>query len=126
MAVNAFARIAPDESVTVIFAHSEMGQGIYTYLPMDGALDEVLSLCQDPAESRTMHRFSGPFEARVTEMNDGGEVHVHVGLSLNRRRPRCRETYWLAVAYHKVKRRVGALTCAPAFGEVLPCCTFLL
>jgi isoquinoline 1-oxidoreductase beta subunit len=34
VAVNAFVRIAPDESVTVISAHSEMGQGIYTSLPM--------------------------------------------------------------------------------------------
>jgi isoquinoline 1-oxidoreductase beta subunit len=33
-AVNAFVRIATDESVTVIAAHSEMGQGIYTSLPM--------------------------------------------------------------------------------------------
>jgi isoquinoline 1-oxidoreductase beta subunit len=33
-AVNAFVRIGIDESVTVIAAHSEMGQGIYTSLPM--------------------------------------------------------------------------------------------
>ena len=33
-AVNAFVRIGTDESVTVIAAHSEMGQGIYTSLPM--------------------------------------------------------------------------------------------
>src|SRR5882762_412194 len=33
-APNAFVRIAPDESVTVISNHSEMGQGIYTSLPM--------------------------------------------------------------------------------------------
>jgi isoquinoline 1-oxidoreductase subunit beta len=33
-AVTAFVRIAPDESVTVIAAHSEMGQGVYTSLPM--------------------------------------------------------------------------------------------
>ena len=33
-ALNAFVRIAPDDSVTVISAHSEMGQGIYTSLPM--------------------------------------------------------------------------------------------
>ena len=31
---NAFLRIAPDESVTVLLAHSEMGQGIWTTLPM--------------------------------------------------------------------------------------------
>jgi isoquinoline 1-oxidoreductase subunit beta len=33
-AVNAFVHIGSDESVTVISAHSEMGQGIYTSLPM--------------------------------------------------------------------------------------------
>ena len=32
--VNAFVRIGTDETVTVISAHSEMGQGIYTSLPM--------------------------------------------------------------------------------------------
>ncbi len=31
---NAFLRIGPDESVTVLLAHSEMGQGIWTTLPM--------------------------------------------------------------------------------------------
>ena len=31
---NAFLRIGSDESVTVILAHSEMGQGICTTLPM--------------------------------------------------------------------------------------------
>jgi len=33
-AINAFVRIGTDESVTVVAAHSEMGQGIYTSLPM--------------------------------------------------------------------------------------------
>jgi len=31
---NAFVRIAPDDSVTVLLAHSEMGQGIWTCLAM--------------------------------------------------------------------------------------------
>jgi len=31
---NAFLRIAPDDSVTVVLAHSEMGQGIWTSLAM--------------------------------------------------------------------------------------------
>ncbi len=31
---NAFLRIAPDESVTVLLAHSEMGQGVWTTLAM--------------------------------------------------------------------------------------------
>jgi isoquinoline 1-oxidoreductase beta subunit len=33
-APNAFLRIAPDDSVTVLLTHSEMGQGIWTTLPM--------------------------------------------------------------------------------------------
>src|SRR5712671_3969751 len=32
--LNAFVRIGTDESVTVIASHSEMGQGVYTSLPM--------------------------------------------------------------------------------------------
>jgi isoquinoline 1-oxidoreductase beta subunit len=34
VALNAFVRIGTDESVTVIASHSEMGQGVYTSLPM--------------------------------------------------------------------------------------------
>ena len=34
IALNAFVRIGTDESVTVIASHSEMGQGVYTSLPM--------------------------------------------------------------------------------------------
>jgi len=34
VALNAFVRIGTDESVTVVSNHSEMGQGIYTSLPM--------------------------------------------------------------------------------------------
>jgi len=33
-APNAFVRIAPDDTITVISGHSEMGQGIYTSLAM--------------------------------------------------------------------------------------------
>jgi len=33
-APNAFVRIAPDDTITVIANHSEMGQGVYTSLPM--------------------------------------------------------------------------------------------
>src|SRR6476660_3241578 len=32
--VNAFLRIGSDESVTVVLSHCEMGQGIWTALPM--------------------------------------------------------------------------------------------
>lgn len=33
-APNAFLRIAPDDTITVLLAHSEMGQGIWTSLPL--------------------------------------------------------------------------------------------
>ena len=32
--LNPFVRIASDETVTIIVNHSEMGQGVYTSLPM--------------------------------------------------------------------------------------------
>src|SRR5204862_2336994 len=32
--LNAFVRIAPDETVTVVVNHSELGQGPYTSIPM--------------------------------------------------------------------------------------------
>jgi isoquinoline 1-oxidoreductase beta subunit len=32
--VNAWLRIAPDDTVTIMVAHSEMGQGVFTSLPM--------------------------------------------------------------------------------------------
>lgn len=32
--LNAFVRIGPDDTVTIIVNHSEMGQGVYTSLPM--------------------------------------------------------------------------------------------
>jgi isoquinoline 1-oxidoreductase subunit beta len=33
-ALNAFVRIGSDDSVSVVVNHSEMGQGIYTSMPM--------------------------------------------------------------------------------------------
>lgn len=37
VAPNAFIRIAPDDSVTVLIKHSEMGQGVWTSIPMVAA-----------------------------------------------------------------------------------------
>ena len=62
-APNAFVRIAPDDTVTVISGHSEMGQGIYTSLAMvlneeleaDWSNVRVVSAPVDPAYNHTVY-----------------------------------------------------------------------
>jgi isoquinoline 1-oxidoreductase beta subunit len=62
-APNAFVRMAPDESVTVILNHSEMGQGVYTSLPMllneeleaDWAKIKVEAAPVDPVYNHTLY-----------------------------------------------------------------------
>jgi len=62
-APNAFLRIAPDDTVTVIANHSEMGQGIYTSLPMllneeleaDWSKIKVESAPVDPVYNHTVY-----------------------------------------------------------------------
>ena len=56
VALNAFVHIGTDESVTVVSAHSEMGQGIYTSLPM--LLNEELEA--DWSRIRVKQRLSMP------------------------------------------------------------------
>ena len=53
---NAFLRIAPDDTVTVLLAHSEMGQGIWTALPM--LIAEELDY--DVARMRVEHAPAAP------------------------------------------------------------------
>jgi isoquinoline 1-oxidoreductase beta subunit len=61
-APNAFVRIAPDDSVTIIANHSEMGQGVYTSLPMllneeleaDWSKIKVEAAPVDPAYNHTV------------------------------------------------------------------------
>ena len=53
LAPNAFVRVAPDDTVTIVIGKSEMGQGIYTGLVM--ALAEELDV--DPA--RVTVEFAG-------------------------------------------------------------------
>ena len=58
---NAFLRIAPDDSVTVLLAHSEMGQGIWTGLAM--LIAEELDC--DWAKVRSEHAPAAPVYARA-------------------------------------------------------------
>ncbi|HXW04541.1 MAG TPA: xanthine dehydrogenase family protein molybdopterin-binding subunit [Vicinamibacterales bacterium] len=58
---NAFLRIGTDETVTILLAHSEMGQGIWTTLPM--LVGEELSL--DWTRVRVEHAPAAPAYAHV-------------------------------------------------------------
>jgi len=56
VAVTAYVRIGPDESVTIVANHSEMGQGVYTSLPM--AINEELE-----ADWAKIHVVPAPVDA---------------------------------------------------------------
>ncbi len=60
-APNAFLRIAADDSVTVLLAHSEMGQGIWTSLPM--LIAEELDA--DWSKLRVEHAIAAPAYAHA-------------------------------------------------------------
>jgi isoquinoline 1-oxidoreductase beta subunit len=60
-APNAFVRIAPDDTVTVMLAHSEMGQGVWTTLPM--LIAEELDC--DLAKMRVEHAPAAPAYAHT-------------------------------------------------------------
>ena len=61
ISLNPFVRIGPDESVTLVVNHSEMGQGVYTALPMlvaeelecDWTKIRVVAAPVDPAYNHT-------------------------------------------------------------------------
>ncbi|HET9484228.1 MAG TPA: molybdopterin cofactor-binding domain-containing protein, partial [Xanthomonadales bacterium] len=55
-APNAFLRIAPDDTITLLLSHSEMGQGVWTTLPM--LIAEELDA--DPAKFRIEHAPAAP------------------------------------------------------------------
>ena len=49
--LNAWLLIAPDNAITVVVDRSEMGQGVYTALPM--LLAEELEVAAPPASTRS-------------------------------------------------------------------------
>src|SRR5262249_29739513 len=58
---HAFLRIGADDSITVLLAHSEMGQGVWTTLPM--LIAEELGC--DPARMRVEHAPAAPVYAHT-------------------------------------------------------------
>src|SRR4029079_9939730 len=59
---NAFVHIAPDESVTILLKHSEMGQGVWTSIPM--VVAEELGC--DWSKVRVEHAPAAPEYAHTT------------------------------------------------------------
>jgi isoquinoline 1-oxidoreductase subunit beta len=74
-APNAFLRVASDDSVTVLLAHSEMGQGIWTTLPM--LIAEELDA--DWSKMRVEHAPAAPVYGHVLYDNQmtGGSSTTH-------------------------------------------------
>src|SRR3954465_5503435 len=72
---NAFLRIAPDDTVTVLLAHSEMGQGIWTTLAM--LIAEELEC--DWSQVRSEDALAAPVYAR-----QGASVQMTGGSSTTR------------------------------------------
>src|SRR2546428_3099712 len=62
LAPNAFVRVGSDDSVTVLLAHSEMGQGIWTSLPMLVAEE----LDADWSKINVAHAKAAPVYAHTT------------------------------------------------------------
>ena len=62
LAPNAFVRVGRDDSVTVLLAHSEMGQGIWTSLPMLVAEE----LDADWSKIKVAHAKAAPVYAHTT------------------------------------------------------------
>ena len=73
---NAFLRIGTDESVTVILAHSEMGQGIWTTLPHLSGRGAGLRLVEDPCRARRPRSYMRI--RRELELREGDTVHRHL------------------------------------------------
>src|SRR4029077_2902365 len=59
---NAFVRVGSDDSVTILLAHSEMGQGIWTSLPMLVAEE----LDADWSKIKVEHAKAAPVYAHTT------------------------------------------------------------
>lgn len=76
-AVNAWLRIAPDDSVTILVAEAEMGQGVYTSMPMLVAEELEVDWARVRAE---MAPVTPAYDSRVSgRQSTGGSTSVRQG-----------------------------------------------
>jgi isoquinoline 1-oxidoreductase beta subunit len=75
--INAWLRIAPDESVTILVAESEMGQGVFTAMPMLVAEELEVDWAQVRAEmAPAAEVYANPISGR---QSTGGSTSVRQG-----------------------------------------------
>jgi isoquinoline 1-oxidoreductase beta subunit len=75
--INAWLRIAPDESVTILVAESEMGQGVFTAMPMLVAEELEVDWAQVRAEmAPAAKEYASPISGR---QSTGGSTSVRHG-----------------------------------------------
>jgi isoquinoline 1-oxidoreductase beta subunit len=76
-AINAWLRIAPDDSVTILVAEAEMGQGVYTSMPMLVAEELEVDWARVRAE---MAPAAPAYNSRVSgRQSTGGSTSVRQG-----------------------------------------------
>lgn len=114
-APNAFIRIAPDESVTILCNKSEMGQGVYTALPMIAAdeMDADWSRVRVEAAPAAPPYFHTTFGIQVT----GGSTSVNSSFDQLRKAGAIARIMLVAAAAESWK--VEPATCRAENGYVL-------
>lgn len=114
-APNAFIRVAPDETVTILCNKSEMGQGVYTALPMIAAdeMDADWSRVRVEAAPAAPPYFHTAFGIQVT----GGSTSVNSSFEQLRKAGATARTMLIAAAAETWK--VDPATCRAENGHVL-------
>ena len=112
---NAFIRVAPDESVTILCNKSEMGQGVYTSLPMIAAdeMDADWSRVRVEAAPAAPEYFHTTFGIQVT----GGSTSVNSSFEQLRKAGAMARAMLVAAAAATWK--VDSATCRADNGYVL-------
>lgn len=107
---DAWVRITPDDRVTLILGKSEMGQGVYTSLPMILAEE----LCVD---WKQVHIEQAPTNPKIYDLGTGGSGSVRDSwLALRQAGAAARE---MLIATAAKKWEVGADTCKARNGYIV-------